>query len=159
MDKELDVLEKQLENGEPLLKDFKEYFENLNKKQKKLQSLLEYATEMKKDQKEFEALYKTIAGKNASDMVDKLTKLGYGLKKELGGAFESMGYRLLEQARAGKREDVYYGILRIFVASKIKFPDDLVEAFKPVYSDEMFKVFIFSFLSGIIGKEKQNENK
>lgn len=69
-----------------------------------------------------------------------------------------MGYRLLEQTRAGKRDDVYYGFLRIFVAAKESFPLDLVEAFKPYYSDEIFKVFIFTFLSGIIGEE-QNFNK
>jgi len=164
MDEKLDALNRQLKDGKPIIKDFRDYFEELSKKQKKFQGYLEYAVQMKKDQKEFENLYKKITGKNASNLVDSLTRTGNWYKKNLNKdsfskAFENMGYRLLEQTRAGKRDDVYYGILRIFVTNKIKFPDDLVEAFKPIYSNEMFKVFIFSFLSGIIGKEQQNENK
>ncbi len=153
----LNELDEQLKKGKPNFPDFKEFFDTLMKIQREFQSKLEYAAEMKKDQREFENLYKTVAGINASDLVDKLTKLGYRLKNELGDAFGNMGYRLLEQTRAGKRDGVYYGILRIFVSQNKKFPDQLVEAFKPIYSDEMFKVFIFSFLSGIIGNETKNE--
>jgi hypothetical protein len=158
MEEKLQTLNEQLKDCKPVLKDFEEFYNELNQKYEEFQKLIEYASELKKDEKEFESLYKRIAGRNASSLVDNLTRKGHAFKKELGDAFENMGYRLLEQARAGKRDDVYYGILRIFVANKRKFPDDLVEAFKPIYSDEMFKVFIFSFLSGIIGKEKQIEN-
>ncbi len=158
MEEKLKKLNEQLKDCKPVIKDFEDYYDELNQKFEEFQKLIEYASKLKKDEKEFENLYKRVAGRNASGLVDNLTRRGYALKKELGGAFENMGYRLLEQARAGKRDDVYYGILRIFVANKKKFPDDLVEAFKPIYSDEMFKVFIFTFLGGIIGKEKQTEN-
>lgn len=157
--KTYEELEKQLQDLTPEFKDFNNYFIELTKQQKKLQSLLEYAIQLKKDQNNFETLYRKVTAKNSSNLVDALTKKGHANKKDLGDAFKSMGYRLLEQTRAGKRDDVYYGILRIFVAQNKKFPDDLVEAFKPIYTDEMFKVFIFSFLSGIIGKEQQTENK
>lgn len=159
MEEKLKKLNEQLKDCKPVLKDFESYFDELNKKYDEFQKLIEYAFELKKDEKGFENLYKRVIGRNASGLVDNLTRKGYALKKELGDAFENMGYRLLEQARAGKRDDVYYSILRIFVANKRKFPDDLVEAFKPIYSEEMFKVFIFSFLSGIIGKENKIENK
>lgn len=158
MEEKLKILNEQLTDCKPVLKDFEDYYNLLNQKYEEFQKLLEYASELKKDEKEFENLYKRAAGRNASNLVDKLSRKGHAFKKELGDAFENMGYRLLEQTRAGKRDDVYYGILRIFVANKRKFPDELVEAFKPIYTDEMFKVFIFSFLSGIIGKEKQTEN-
>lgn len=158
MEEKLKILNEQLKDCQPVLKDFENYYYELNLKYEEFQKLLEYATELRKGEKEFENLYKRVAGRNASSLVDSLTRKGYAFKKELGGAFENMGYRLLEQTRAGKRDDVYYGMLRIFVANNRKFPDELVEAFKPVYTDEMFKVFIFSFLSGIIGKEKQTEN-
>ena len=157
--KTYEELEKQLQDFTPEFKDFNNYFIELTKQQKKLQSLLEYAIQLKKDQNNFETLYRKVTAKNSSNLVEVLTKKGHVYKKDLGDAFQSMGYRLLEQTRAGKRDDVYYGILRIFVAQNKKFPDDLVEAFKPIYTDEMFKVFIFSFLSGIIGKEQQTENK
>lgn len=159
MEEKLKKLNDQIKDGQPVLKDFEDYLNELDNKYSEFQELVEYASSQKKDEKGFDRLYKQVAGTNASGLVDKLTRRGYAFKKELGEAFENMGYRLLEQTRAGKREDVYYGILRIFVSRNRKFPDVLVEAFKPIYSEEMFKVFIFSFLSGIIGKEQKNENK
>ncbi|MGK9475604.1 hypothetical protein [Melioribacter sp. OK-6-Me] len=155
MEEKLKILSEQLKKCNPILKDFQDYYNELNQKYDEFQKLLEYASELKKDEKEFGKLYRRVAGRNASELVDKLNRKGYAFKKELGDAFENMGYRLLEQTRAGKKEDVYYGILRIFVAHKINFPGELIEAFKPIYTDEMFKVFIFSFLSSIIGEEKQ----
>lgn len=152
-------LNDQIKDGQPVFKDFEDYLNELNKKHDEFQELVEYASSLKKDEKGFDRLYKQVAGTNASELVDKLTRIGHAFKSELGEAFENMGYRLLEQTRAGKREDVYYGILRIFVTNKSKFPDDLVEAFKPIYTEEMFKVFIFSFLSGIIGEEQKIKNK
>ena len=152
-------LEQQLKDAKPEYKKFREYYNNLKKQQMEFQRLLEYAIDLKKDEIEFQKLYREVTARNTSDLVDALMRKGYAFRKDLGDAFQNVGYRLLEQTRAGKRDDVYYGILRVFVSQNKKFPDDLVEAFKPIYTDEMFKVFIFSFLSGIIGKEKQNENK
>ncbi len=155
MEEKLNVLKEQLKNGEPALKDFEDYYKQLQKSRKEFMKLVEYAKEMKKEEKRFSNLYATLAGQNASELVDKLFEQGNALRNNLGNPFENMGYRLLEQTRAGKKDDVYYGILRIFVSQKKKLPDELIEAFKPIYSDEMFKVFIFSFLSGIIGKQQQ----
>ncbi|MDH7604551.1 MAG: hypothetical protein QHH13_06600 [Melioribacter sp.] len=155
----IEKLKQQLESEKPNYEDFESCFYELKNAQKELQNLLEYASDFKRpgnktdEENKFENLYRRVAGVNSSEIIETLKRKGNDLKKDLGTSFENMGYRLLEQTRAGKRDDVYYGILRIFVANKMKFPDELVEAFKPIYSDEMFKVFIFSFLSGIIGKE------
>ncbi len=157
---ETQILELQLQTGEINYDDFEARFNELKKQQEEFQKQLEYATSIKKDDKRFEILLQKIEGMNASELIETLNKLGYALKKEnndFSKAFENMGYRLLEQTRAGKRADVHYGIMRIFVSYKREFPKTLLEAFKPYYSDEMFKVFIFSFLSGIIGKEYQSE--
>lgn len=159
MEEKIKILEQQLKDSEPEYEMFRNYYSELKKQKKEFQSLLEYAIKLKKDEKNFEKLYQEVAANNTSDLVDALMRKGHAYKKELGDAFQNVGYRLLEQTRAGKRDDVYYGILRVFVSQNKKFPDDLVEAFKPIYSDEMFKVFIFSFLSGIIGKDQQTENK
>lgn len=159
MDIPIEKLKEQLSTNDLKYEDWNSCFYELKNTQKELQNLLEYASDIKKDEKKFKDLHKKLAGENATELIESLKRKGYVLKKELGEAFENMGYRLLEQTRAGKRDDVYYGILRIFVSNKRKFPDELVEAFKPIYSEEMFKVFIFSFLSGIIGKEQQTENK
>jgi len=151
------TLEQQLQTGELNYDDFEDRFNELKKQLKEFQEQLEYAADIKKDEKKFQTLLQKVAGKNASEQIESLHGLGYALKKDLGDAFTNMGYRLLEQTRAGKRADVHYGIMRIFVSYNREFPKTLLEAFKPYYSDEMFKVFIFSFLSGIIGKEYQQE--
>ncbi|MHB8338548.1 MAG: hypothetical protein ACYDEE_14125 [Ignavibacteriaceae bacterium] len=160
----IEKLKEHLSTEKPKYEDFEGCYYALKNTQIELQNLLEYASDFKRpgvkteEEKKFKDLHRRLAGANSTEVIENLKKKGYAFKKELGTAFENMGYRLLEQTRAGKRDDVYYGILRIFVANKMKFPDELVEAFKPIYSEEMFKVFIFSFLSGIIGKEQQNEN-
>mgnify|MGYP005840693429 CR=1 FL=1 len=150
-------LEQQLQTGELNYDDFEARFNELKKQQKDLQEQLEYAVDIKKDEKKYGSLLQRVAGKNTSELIESLRGLGYVYKKDLGEAFTNMGYRLLEQTRAGKRADVHYGIMRIFISYNREFPKILLEAFKPYYSDEMFKVFIFSFLSGIIGKEEQTE--
>jgi len=159
----LKPLEEQFQNSELKYEDFEKCFYELKNAQNQLQNMLEHASEIKRDEKRFKELYRRLAGKNASELIEKLARLRFALKKDkekdkdLEKAFEGSGYRLLEQTRAGRKDDVYYGILRIFVANNRKFPDDLIEVFKPIYSEEMFKVFIFSFLSGIIGKTDYSE--
>lgn len=142
--------------------DFQKYYSKISQEFSEFKKILEDACSLKKEDKELRTLLQRVSGQNASELMEKLKKLGYALRKsnnsKLKDAFTNMGYRLLEQTRAGKREEVYYGLLRIFVAAKENFRLELVEAFKPHYSDEMFKVFIFTFLSGIIGEE-QNFNK
>jgi hypothetical protein len=153
---ELQELKTKVQQGNYSLGDFKTFYNKLSSQLYEFQSLLEEAYENNKND-EFYRYLTFIKGKNASELIDRLKKSGYSLRKKpnLFNAFQNMGYRLLELARAGKRDDVFYGLLRIFVASKEVFPLDLIEAFKPHYSEEMFKVFIFSFLSGVLGQEEQ----
>jgi len=157
--------EQQLQTSNLNYEDFEARFNYLKKQLKEFQEQLEYAVDIKKDEKRFVKLLQKVAGNNASILIDDLHRLGGELKKkgekkegnDFTKKFESMIYRLLEQTRIGKRDDVYYGIFRVFVSLNEEFPKNLIEVFKPIYSDEMFKVFIFSFLSGIIGKEYQSE--
>ncbi len=151
-------LDKKLQECKPEVQDYEKTVSLLFNYKKELQEKLEFANAIKKDDKELQRLYKSVAGDNGSILMDKLRGLGFSLKnkKPLKDAFDKAGYRLLEQTRAAKRDDVYYGILRIFISTQKEFPKNLVEPFKPIYSDEMFKVFIFSFLSGIL-QSKENE--
>lgn len=157
---ELQELKTKVLQGDYSLDDFKTIYKKLNDQFDEFQSLLEEAYENNKTD-EFYNLLTTVKGKNTSELIEQLKKYGSYLRKkqDLGEAFKNMGYRLLEQARAGKRDDVFYGFLRIFITSREVFPLVLIEAFKPYYSEEMFKIFIFSFLSGILGHEEQSANK
>lgn len=157
MDIFIEKLENKVQTGEFKYEDFEKSLSDIKDCKKRFQDLLEYAIKTKNDDKKFENLYRRTVKKNISELIDILRNKGYGLKNNnnLKESFENMSYRLLEQTRNGKRDEVYYGILRIFIANNKEFPKELIEAFKPIYSEEMFKVFIFSFLSGIIGKEQQ----
>lgn len=162
MDIPIEKLKEQLSTNALKYEDWESCFYELKNTQKELQNLLEYASDIKKDENKFKDLHRRLAGENTTNLIENLRNVGDYIGKDnsdFGKAFTTMGYRLLEQTRAGKRGDVYHGILRIFVSYGKPFRKELVEAFKPIYSEEMFKVFIFSFLSGIIGKEKQTENK
>lgn len=159
----LEQLKEKINSDNFSYKDFEEYYKKLSQEYLEFQKRIEEACEIKKDDRDLITLLKKVKIRNSSELIDKLKNLGYSIRKGSNSAvrdsFSNLGYRLLEQARAGKRDDVYYGFLRIFISARDNFPPDLIEAFKPHYSDEMFKVFIFSFLSGVIGQEEQTSNK
>jgi hypothetical protein len=154
--KQLELLEEQIRKNEVNIEGFQEAYQLLDKARWKLQELLEWATAQKRDDRELYRLYGRIARQNSSELIDRLRGLGYRYQNDapVKDAFNKQGYRLLEQTRNGKRQDVFYGILRIFVSLQKEVPLTVVEAFKPIYSDELFKVFIFTFLSGVLGKEE-----
>jgi hypothetical protein len=151
---QLQLLEEQIRKSQIQVTDFEKGYDLLNKARWKLQELLEWAMQEKKNDKALYYLYARVAGQNASDLIDKLRGLGHRYQNEraVKDLFDKQGYRLMEQTRNGKRQDVFYGILRIFISLQKEVPLSLVEAFKPIYSDELFRVFIFSFLSGVLGK-------
>ncbi|QJR22302.1 hypothetical protein BREVNS_1552 [Brevinematales bacterium NS] len=93
---------------------FEKYYKQKRNSEKEYLSLLEWACQLKKDDKNLQKLLRKCALESVSDLMEELKNLGYGVQKELGEDFSKMGYRLLEQVRAGKRSDVMYGISRIF---------------------------------------------
>jgi CRISPR-associated protein Cst1 len=88
-----------------------------------------------------------------NELMWKLKKEGERVKKGLVQSINDIGFRLLEQVRLGNKDNVFYILLRCFAANEEKFPDELVEAFKPE-NEKYFKTLIFSFLAPILGKEE-----
>jgi predicted transcriptional regulator len=138
---------------------FKEFYKQLQKEQKDFVKYLEWAYEKSGRDADIKSILEDISGKNASDLIESLKRLGYSMQESLGEDFEKAGFRLLEQVRAGKRSDVMYGITRIFLANRQNLPDILNEAFKPYYSDELFKCFMFTFLSSAIKPKENNKEE
>jgi hypothetical protein len=129
--------------------DFKEALYQLKEAKFKIQGLLDLLQDSNDDMKN---LYHVLSYDNYADLIDDLNSLGYWYRKQnekLKDAFGKMGYRIMEQTRAGKRDDVFYSFLRIYMSENISFDKKLLLAFKHP-NNEMFKVLIFSFLSGII---------
>ncbi len=151
--KELEELVKEVQplQGEikrDLLSQFKTTLADLNDAKIQYLQLLEL---MADSDKEFNALFQDVSRRNFADCVDKLNAIGRQRKQNatLLKAFVGMGYRLMEQTRAGKKDEVFYSILRLYITSNQNFDKELLIAFKQA-DNEMFKVLIFSFLSGII---------
>ncbi len=155
LEQKLEFIKNELKSGnlnKDLLKDILKNYDDLREK---ILDLIEWAIELKKDDTELNKFYQKFYGYKSSDLVEKLRDLGYvlGNDNNLKDDFDKQGYRLLEQIRTGQRDIVFYTILRIFISRKKEMPKILIETFKPIYSDQLFKVFLFSFLSGILGKE------
>jgi len=92
-------------------------------------------------------------GKKIDSLVYELKQKGEEVKGNLLESLNDIAFRLLEQTRLGNKDNVFYMLLRCFTANKQKFPDELVEVFKPE-NEKYFKTLIFSFLAPILGKEK-----
>jgi CRISPR-associated protein Cst1 len=86
-------------------------------------------------------------------LVWRIKKEGEGIKGNLAESINDIAFRLLEQVRLGNKDNVFYMLLRCFKANEQKFPNELVEAFKPE-NEKYFKTLIFSFLAPILGKEE-----
>lgn len=158
-------LEEQLQKGEVNYESFKEAVNAHKRLSLELQGLVEYACKIaeRQSKENFERLYTLLASKNASDLCDGLRREGEKLRSrsELHERFydvnkgspKSIVFRILELTRLGKKSDVFHILLREFLNAKESMSQNLMNAFKPVYSDEMFKVFIYSFLSGLLGQK------
>lgn len=155
----LNDLKEKVKNDNFTYEDFEKYYYQKKEQDKEFLSLLEWASQLKKDDKDLLNLLRKCALDNVSDLIVDLKSLGYGIQNELGEDFEKMGYRLLEQIRAGKRSDVMYGITRIFISHKKNVPDTLIEAFKPYYDIETFKCLLYTFLSAAIKSEIEIEKE
>lgn len=154
----LEPLEKQLGSIEIDNQIFQNTYQDLINTKLYFKELVEYALRKEPQNKNLSQLHTKLTRDTATDLVDNLRNLGFSLRnksKNIREAFEKAGYRLLEQTRANKRDDVYFGILRIFISTNETFPKLLTEPFKPHYTEEIFKIFIFSFLSGLLQKENE----
>jgi hypothetical protein len=147
------VIKQNMNDPQKMEKELNNFGYFLKNLQQDFVKKLEYASRITKDEK-IDKLYRRWAQKNISDLIDKLRDEGgkVAREKSLKEDFDKVIFRLMELTRLGKRSEVFYGIYRIFVARNKEIPKVLCEPFKPIYSDEIFKVMIFSFLSGIMEK-------
>lgn len=91
---------------------------------------------------------------NINELIEEMRNIGYRHRQDFGEQMQNIAYRIMEKTRIGKREDVFYLLLRVFSANQKQFPKELVEPFKPQYDDGLFKSCIYAFLSGVLGGEE-----
>lgn len=154
MIEQINQLREKVKNNNFQFEDFEICYKNMRENEKIFLSLLEQACKLRGDDYNLQQLLRKVALESVSNLMEELKKVGYGVQNVLGDDFAKMGYKLLEQVRAGKRADVMYGISRIFVSNQRNLPDVLIEAFKPYYDIETFKCLLYAFLSSAIKPQK-----
>jgi uncharacterized membrane-anchored protein YjiN (DUF445 family) len=157
-------LQEKIKNNQINYKEFEDAVKSYQSLSFEIQKILEYAYKnaQGKDREELYKLYENFSLENAGEMAEKLNKLGYALKNDndyekVVSALSDQAYRIMEKTRHAQRSEVQYMITRVFVVNKKEIPELLSRAFNLDYSDELFKTFIYSFLSGILGETKGGE--
>lgn len=157
----LKELEEQIKSGSITYETFERVIEEYKKIGFYLEKLLEYAIKnTSKDNTKLQRLYEEIKLKNIRNLCDELRNYGESLQEtELRKRFydedkekpSGMTFRILELSRLGKRDEVFYILLREFVTAGEEFNEKLLKIFNPQYSIESFRVLLYSFFSGLFG--------
>jgi hypothetical protein len=164
-------LNEKVKNNTLNVADIDNTLNSLKKFKLELQSLLEYAVRYGNgnEKDEMQKRCKTLTLENQGEMVESLRNLGFSISmkkhikdnneynNDIHKALSLQAFRIIEKTRCGKRDEVYYMLARIFIANEEKFPFLLAKAFNPNYSEEIFKVFIYSFLCGALGDSNEKE--
>jgi len=159
-DEMMNNIKKQIKNGEVNCGSLKDLIEKYKELCFHIQKLLEYAIKNAKGDKDINNLYNEIKDDNIANLCDQLR--AYGKRLRDSGVYErfydkdkkapaGMTFRLLELSRLGKRDEVFYIILREFATAQEEVDEKLVMAFNPKYSTDIFRTLIYSFLSGLLG--------
>ncbi len=156
----INYLQEKIKNNQISYDEFENAIKIYQDLSSDIQKILEYAYKNARssDKEKLYKLYKKFSLENAGEMFEKLNKLGYALKKDndyekVVSALSDQAFRIMEKTRHAQREEVQYMITRIFVVNKKQIPELLSMAFSPNYPDDLFKTFIYSFLSGILGEK------
>lgn len=129
-----------------------------------LQSITEYLAKYSQRKDGWQKLYSALAAENAGVLCEKLRRYGFRLRDTTvyervydvrKGQPKGLVYRILELTRLGKRDEVFFSLFSVFQGVEIS--PDLAKAFSPVYSDELFRTFVYSFLSGLLGQKETLE--
>lgn len=76
---------------------------------------------------------------------------------ELNKSIQSAFFKILQQIRLGKREDVIHSFMQIFAAKQKQMPRELIETLKQEWHIDQFRAFAYAFLSNFTGKDNYND--
>lgn len=156
----LKELEEQIKSGNITYETLERVIEEYKKIGFYLEKLLEYAIKnTSKDNTKLQRLYEEIRLKNIGNLCDELRNYGESLQRtelykrlcDEKGKPSGMTFRILELSRLGKRDEVFYILLREFVTAGEEFNEKLLKIFNPQYSIESFRILLYSFFSGLFG--------
>ncbi len=158
----LSYLQEKIKNNQINYEEFKKAVDEYRKLGFDIEKILEVAAKNSNgEQKEkIWNLYNDFSRKNIAEINDSLNKLGYKLRKNkeyqnVVATIQDQSFRIMEKVRHALRSEVEYMLMRIFIANKKEIPIQLAKSFNPIYPDEIFKTFIYSFLGGILGETEE----
>jgi hypothetical protein len=104
-------------------------------------------------------LLNSLKQKKPDYLIERLRLKGNDFARDsnLRKVFSDQIFRILEQARLGKRDTVLYMIVRTLATFNKEVPEELIEAIKHHYDLSLFRSFIYSFLSAF-SKMEENES-
>lgn len=73
------------------------------------------------------------------------------LKKSINGQM----FRILEQIRLGKKDNVVHIILRTFAAKHKQIPPEIIDALREEYDINQFRAFMYAFLNNFITEKSE----
>lgn len=117
---------------------------------------LERDSNKKEQLKEIYGLINRLKAAEPDFLIERLKIAGWSIAKRERGLQEAINkeaLRLLEQIRLGKRDAVVGMLMRNFIVRNIKFPIELVEAIKPKYDINLFRAFMYAFLSSFTSEK------
>lgn len=140
--------------------------EKLTQFRKTLEWIAEEWKKEKSKEEKIKLLYGIIKSLEISEpdfLIENLKRKGYAIAKNnkaLRDSINKESLRILEQVRLGKRDNVIGMLIRNFAIYNTPIPAELIEALKPKYDINLFRSFIYTFLSGFItSEEKEVENE
>ncbi|HBT04351.1 MAG: Uncharacterized protein XD42_0198 [Thermodesulfobacterium sp. 37_54] len=125
------------------------------------------ADELKEDKNKTEQLRKlkgiinNLEKSEPDFLIERIKKVSwnYASKGDLKEAINKSALRLLEQIRLGKRDEVIGILMRIFTTRNIEFPTELLEALKPKYDLNLFRAFMYAFLSAFTTEKSETKEE
>lgn len=153
-----------LRQGKIGVQEFQDFFAVFDDFVFNLQDALEHHLKCKawNERQGWQRFWIFLAQKNGAELCRQLRQYGFALRgskvykeiyDEKKGELKGRAYRLLELIRLGKRDEVFFLLFNIFQGTEIS--PKLARAFNPVYPDDLFRVFLYSFLSGLLGSEEK----
>jgi|AMFO01.1.fsa_nt_gi hypothetical protein len=95
-------------------------------------------------------------------LFDQIRRLAWKLRGKEPGLRKDVyksGYRLINLARAGRRDEVAYLLTRIFLAQEQVLPHELVRIFSPAVPDDIFRACVYAFVGILGGKTSEDSDK
>jgi hypothetical protein len=121
----------------------------------------QYARMVRPEEREsVEKLLRRIAPRSHHVLFEHIRRLAWSLRnhKDLQESIKKQGYRIINLARAGRKDEVAYLLARIFLAHGKSLPDPLVGMFSPSVPEDTFRACVYAF-AGILAEPKDDQGE